>query len=330
MTFTIWKAALLLGLLAFSALLWLNSHVGYEAKSAILIKGNGENQDEVLAETIAAFAETNTFAERTLKSTRLQESAVGQLLPEEQEALIEEVSVRGGGKKGGLIIVTAENLDADTAEVASNESTETLVRMGRVYLGDEKEFTSTVIDTAILKKGLVYPGQYVAKTVLTTLFLFALLVLVEPVIGWIQRMVPGKTRTQEMLITDMQVAPDQRFVPQKLDSTFLYPETMEPVIPAPQPKASEVVNAEVFGKSETETGIPTNKTALQSVSVSMEDLPFRFETPVEEVTPETEHKEMEMNADENTAPTVVEALPAEKEPTVLEYKRRLNELLSQK
>jgi hypothetical protein len=128
----------------------------------------------------------------------------------------------------------------------------------------------------------------------------------------------GKEEAEEPIM------PDERFVPQKLDPAFLYAETPKEVHPV-QPKASDVVKGELF--SHVDEDMPTNKTPLQSVSVSMEDLPFTFETPVEEVIPENETGAPVM---ETPAQEVAEALPIETEPTVLEYKRRLNELLSQK
>ncbi len=320
---TVWKIALFGGLLAFSLLLWLNGHVGYVAKSALLVNGHADNQDDVLAKTVAAFALTDTFTERTLRSTRLQESAVGVLSAEEQAQAVEQITVRGGNK-GGLVMITVENTDADVAEILSMEGMETLLRMSRIYIGDETEFTNTVIDQAIVTKGLVHPVLYAAKSLGTAWILFALILLLGPVWNWIMNQLRGLSHTQkkEKEHTKREAVPettDQRFVPQKLDPTFLYPQAeVLPEFPTPLPKASEIVNSEVYGQAPESP----QKSPLQSVSVSMEDLPFTFETP---------HAE---NQETGVPPVIVapaeEEIPADREPTVLEYKRRLNELLSQK
>ena len=306
---TVWKVALLGGLLAFSCLLWLNDHVGYEAKSAILFHGSSSNQDEVLARTVAAFRETETFKDRTLNSTRFQED-IAEIVPtEEQGDALVNVQVRGG-KQGGLVVVTASHADAQAATVLSRESTETLLRMSRMYIGDNKEFTSTVIDAPVVSKSIIYPFIYVIQSVGTALVLFALFILLEPAFYWLRRVFRkaiGKLWGEQHAAEEgAGETLHEHFVPQKLDPAFLYQ--------SPQPKAEEVIQHELYG----EPGV----NPLQSVSVSVEDLPFTFETSDEEAskTEAVEEKTEEVPA----APAV------EKEPTVLEYKRRLNELLSQR
>lgn len=325
-TFSIWKIALFGGLLAFSLLFWLNDHIGYQAKSAILFTGHNNNQDDILAQTVASLADTNTFVERTLGSTRLQDGSVGQMTAEDQQALIEGVTVRGGNQ-GGLVVVVSTDPDAETAEIASVESTETLLRMSRLYLGNEQEFTSTVIDEAIIKKSLTEPFLYVLKSIALAVVLFAILILFMPAFLWIRKQLrklstkKGESKEYDEAEEHLEEL-DQRFVPQKLDPTFLYPErelSTEENSAAPL-KASEILKNEVYGHPQESN----NTTPLQSVSVSMEDLPFSFETPVEEVMPEKE------SVASQAASAEAPVLPAEQEPSVLEYKKRLNELLAQK
>ena len=127
-------------------------------------------------------------------------------------------------------------------------------------------------------------------------------------------------------------------MPQKIDANFLLPDQEaleaegvfeerhdgdgEEAIAAVAPrKASEVLQEAVYGKPVT---------GLQSVSVAMEDLPFTFETgeaTQEEVAPK---KETVAVIPETVVATeeVVPSTPSE--PSVEEYKKRLNELLSQK
>lgn len=323
--FSFWKIALFGGLLVFSLLFWLNDFVGYSAKSAILINGHNGNQDDVLAKTVASFGDTDVFVKRTLGSTRLQESMLGSMDAEAQLIALQKVAVTGG-KKGGLVILTATNLDREVAETVSTESTETLLRMSRVYLGDETEFSATVIDKAIVTKGLTNPWTYTLLSIATALVLMLVIVLLGPAItifkNQIQQVVGRKgEKHPEENIESL----DQRFVPQKLDPTFLYSGAEVPAQPIfPQPKATEVVKSEVYGKS-----------PLQSVSVSMEDLPFTFETPTEEektqvsesVVPEKVIPEASFTPDVTADQ---QESGADKEPSVLEYKRRLNELLAQK
>ena len=307
---TVWKAALLGGLLVFALLFWLNDHVGYEAKSAILFHGSSSNQDEVLARTVAAFRETEMFTERTLGSTRLQEEIVAVVPTEEQVDALKSVQVQGG-KKGGLVIVAASHADAQAAEVLSREGTETLLRMSRMYLGNEKEFTSTVIDAPVVTKSLIHPVLYLLQSLVTALILFGIITLLEPAFHFVVRQfqsiakrVLGKKQEEEVVPEHL----DERFVPQKLDPTFLYQN--------PQPKAEDIIQHELYGEPE--------QNPLQSVSVSLEDLPFTFESSEEK-------------KEESPVESVIEPEPVahaseatDKEPTVLEYKRRLNELLAQK
>lgn len=300
--------------MAFSALFWLNSHVGYVAKGAVLVRGTGNTSDDILARTVAAFEDTETFIERTLQFGSLQEGALGQLEEGEQRKAIQDVKVEGG-TNGGLVTVIAKSSESETATVLAEESTETLLRMARLYLGNEKEVALTVIDQPIVSKGVVSPGIYVIKTFASAFALFVILLGVQSLVQLFR-----KDRGENLTVVSEEER-DARFVPQKLDPTFLYPERevtseeqIEPEAPAlhPQPKASEVIKQEEYGHAPD--------SSLQSVSVSMDDLPFTFETSETETEPES------VVSEEKTS----ENVGSDREPTVVEYKRRLNELLAQK
>ena len=174
---TFWNVALFAGLLALSFLFWLNSHVGYQAKSALLVKSS-PSQNENIAKTLAAFGDTEVFQERTLGSTRLQESEVGALEQDEKEALLKTVNIEGG-KKGGLVTLTVKADNQEAARIVSQEAMETVLRMNKIYLNTEGEIAVSVIDEAIITKAIVRPVSLAVKTIVSAVVLFGIITLVQ-------------------------------------------------------------------------------------------------------------------------------------------------------
>lgn len=293
--------------MTFSLLFWLNGHIGFQAKSALLVKPKNIQETKTLTATIESFSKTNTFEERTLTSTRFQD-AVANLDEEDHATLLKSVKVTSKGKSG-LVTVTSKHAEKDVALLLTDESVETLRRMTRLYLASENELELITLDQAITKKSIVEPVSYSQKSIVTALILFFLILVLRP-LGEKVKTFFSKKKEDEV----SQYARDQRFVPQKLDPAFLYTPSEDYT---PQPKARDQIQAEEYG------GVP--KGGLQSVSVSMEDLPFSFEGQNNEQG-EVEPVQIEPAGEEKEVKGETEL----QEPTVIEYKRRLNELLSQK
>lgn len=327
---SLWTLALFGGLLFVSGLFWLDGHMGYQAESVIVVHDtHGAAGDAVLAKSVVGMKNTDQFMRRTLGSSRVTESDVAQQTAREQlTLLVKKVSVTND-TESGIIHVTATLGDGDTATLLVNESVETLMRMTRATYKDG--VTIEKLDEPVITNTVLSPWQLLAKSILTALGLMLLAILFLGLFGsLIQRF---RNRGKKGAGED--TSRDKRFVPQKLDANFLLPDQEaleaegvfeehpgsneeEVTITTPPRKASEVLQEAVYGKPVT---------GLQSVSVAMEDLPFTFETG--ETTKEEAPKAETVTVVPETVAAVVEEV-APSEPSVEEYKKRLNELLSQK
>lgn len=327
---SLWTLALFGGLLFVSGLFWLDGHMEYQAESVIVVHDiHGAAGDAVLAKSVVGMKNTDQFMRRTLGSSRVTESDVAQQTAREQlTLLVKKVSVTND-TESGIIHVTATLSDGDIATLLVNESVETLMRMTRATYKDG--VTIEKLDEPVITNTVLSPWQLLAKSVLTALGLMLLGSLFLGLFGsLIQRF---RNRGKKVVSED--VSRDERFVPQKIDANFLLPdqETTEtevtteehhdetPGVAAVPRKATDVLQEAVYGKPVT---------GLQSVSVAMEDLPFTFETgePTKEEAPKAETVTIVPETVTTVAEEVVPSTPSE--PSVEEYKKRLNELLSQK
>jgi hypothetical protein len=286
-------------------------------------------EDGELVDTVTGFAKTGQFVKRTGGSDRLQASDFSELTETEQITfLVKKVRVFGG-KEGGLVRVQVLDQDAERAILVNEESIETLLRMTSFYYPAPKEVEVRVIDQPAAKRALISPVLYAVKSGVSAVLAFFCLELLLSFSIFGSRKVKTmgifKKETSVVKAEEVQgTVTKEMFVPQKVDPKFLYGETGEDEATLEeelaQPKASERVKNEVYGTYEGG--------GLASVSVAMEDLPFQFETSTEEasvVNPSEHPLEAyiaEQEKQEAEAPTA--------EPSVLEYKKRLNELLAQK
>jgi capsular polysaccharide biosynthesis protein len=327
--FSIWSLALLIGLLFVSLFLWLDSHLGYKAEATVLVQSKSALYEQgELVETVTGFAKTGQFVKRTVASDRLQASSFSELSEAQQITFLVKKVTATGGKEGGLVRVAVQDKDIERATIVNEESIETLLRMTSFYYPVGKDIDVRIIDQPATKRSLYSPVLYAAKSGASALlaFFFIELLLSFFAIGG-QKMKTFRffKKGTPVAQADEQGATKDMFVPQKVDPKFLYGEAsgeQETVVTEElpiQPKASEVVNKEVYGMYEG--------SGLASVSVAMEDLPFQFETSAEE--------SLAGNLSEHPLEAYIlsqekqEDAP-EAEPSVLEYKKRLNELLAQK
>ncbi len=333
--FSFWNLSLLVGLLVVSSFLWLDSHLGYRTEGVVLVQSAGSEAcitETESATTVASFAKTGQFVKRTISSTRLQSSGFSELTEEQQIAfLVKNVAVESGSE-GALIRVITKDRDLERSILVNEESIETLIRMTAVYYAGDIAQTVRVIDAPTGKRALLNPLLYAIKSGLSAILLFLVIELIYSVISF------GKRRVKKISKNNLDQSGAEiestknMFVPQKVDPKFLSgtfteevkeENSQEETEDKKLPKASKSINEKVYGSYKGG--------GLASVSVSMQDLPFSFEgdnssQQTEALVQEEEEHPLEAYIQSQENKEVVEAV----EPSVLEYKKRLNELLAQK
>lgn len=299
-------AAIFGGTLVAASFFWYGQHAGFVGHSALFI--HAVDNDQAI-ETVEAFAYTNQFLARTTTSGRFQSSVWGSRTPVEQEQSLKknlDVSQLQNGEV--LTINFFDPSDQDAALVGTRESVETLIRMSQSYLNID---TLHVLDEpaveATFQKPYWYALEVLLSAVLSTL-------LIELLIQAALFLLRHRTTEERSIPT-----PDH-FVPEKIEA-FHFPQE-----PVPAEAYDETPVFESIRETETTPGtekvVPEEyaapMTGLQSVSMSMEDLPFELETP------HTSESVVKTGDEGSPSAPAVAKMP---EPSVVEYKRRLNELL---
>jgi hypothetical protein len=303
---TSYRLVLILGgTLIAASFFWYGRHAGFEGRSALLVESA---QNDGIAQTVAGFAQTRQFVERTTSSGRFQESVWKNRSAAEQKTAVMDNSDVTVVQKSSVIVLRFFDTSEEGALVGTSEGLETLVRMTRAYENAEG-LSVRVLDEPFVEKSFHAAPWFAVEVALSALFASLILELLIRVILLGKAQVKRKTSAPR--------ATPEHFVPERLDSFSFPEETFEP------PELDEIPVYEPgepapFEKRSFPTPVAP-QTGLQSVSMSMEDLPFKLETP-ESSAPASPQEEGAARVPEPKT----SSLP---EPSVVEYKRRLNELL---
>ncbi len=311
-------------------LFWLDSFRAYESEVRVLVIGKSSNvaADQVV-ENFAELSKNLSFYDRVLEGSDLiDDDFQGYSQDKRKELWNETVSVKRSDKSG-VLIITARQDRAEKAKLLSEETTKALFAVASFYYNIKTDIDMRVVDESITKTVLRDPLQYVlvsfASAFGITAFFFGILSVVPLLFG--ERKV-AIAPSFEVGAAVPFIDP-RKFVPARptnlaFESSHEAQESRETVVESD--KSQEVSRPEVVSDERLLPGM------------DVEDLPFQFEETYEELpqgmlreeeeVPEIEVVEIfpEAVASEEV---VKEEVPVKhEEPTVEEYKRRLNELLS--
>ncbi len=297
-----------------SALFWLDYFRAYETEVNVLFVTEEKHPAPVVADSLEAIMKTLTFALRAEA-----DMSEGVLLPvtdskDEQKAFWNQHLTVKTSKESG-ILVFAQKGDSEAESRQKAEATlKTLMVATNLYYGESRQVELRVIDkplTRIVVSSWVHYGLAVLATavLLTVVFFGSLMLLTRKT-----------TKTLPVIETHIGEAvpwlDPQKFVAVKPESlTFqetlpeIGTEEVATVIPKPSVKKAEKA-------AHAPSNLPVMSGALPQFGIEEVDLVTEATVP--------EQEEM-MHEEEKVAtfdPTV--------EPTVEEYKRRLNELLKGK
>lgn len=321
---------------AAALLFWLDSFRAYESEVRVLVIGKSPAvaTDQVV-ENFAELSKNLSFYERVLAGNDLiDDDFLGYSQDKRKELWNETVGVKRSDKSG-ILIITARQDRAEKAKLLAEETTKTLFAVASFYYNIKTDIDMRIVDEPITKTVLRDPIEYVlvsfGSAFGVTAFFFGLLSVVPLVFG------------------DRKAAPAPSFevgaaVP------FIDPRKFVPARPtnlAFESSHEAQESREVVTEPITQTAKPQSHPETVSEErllpgMDVEELPFQFE----EISGEEELPQgMLRDEEEIPAVEVTEIFPEEKtiiseepikeeapvkqgEPTVEEYKRRLNELLS--
>lgn len=311
-------------------LFWLDSFRAYESEVRVLVIGKSPNvaADQVV-ENFAELSKNLSFYDRVLEGSDLiDDDFQGYSQDKRKELWNETVSVKRSDKSG-VLIITARQDRAEKAKLLSEETTKALFAVASFYYNIKTDIDMRVVDESITKTVLRDPLQYVlvsfASALGITVFFFGILSVVPLLFG--ERKVADAPSFE--VGAAVPFIDPRKFVPARptnlaFESSHEAQESRETVVESD--KSQEVSRPEVVSDERLLPGM------------DVENLPFQFEETYEELpqgmlreeeeVPEVEVMEIfpEAVASEEV---VKEEVPVKhEEPTVEEYKRRLNELLS--
>lgn len=346
-----WKRSFLVALVFVTlaaGLFWLDAFRGYRAETTVMVIGKSPlvNAPQA-AGNLAALPLTLSFYDRLLQENDfLTDPSAGETPDQRKDDWNRTITVaRQNGS--GVFTLGVEDTDRERAERLAEASARTLVGLSGMYYNVKTDIDVRLVDGPILRTVVPDPVRYVATSVVTGVIMTGIFFLTLMFLPELFRLRPAFRRAESasaagqgadgtsktgVTLSGQFGAPEmeryfdpEKFVPRK-PATLSY-ETKEPSVEsaprpavktAPAPSALPVVDA-------------------LNLPVAEADLPFTFETPapplptlsdVPDTFPETEDIVTVSAADNAPPDTPPSVSDKPSEPTVEEYKRRLNELLS--
>ncbi len=300
-----------------SLLFWLDDYRVYQSEMRILVIGKVPTvaTDQVV-ENFTELSRNLSFYERVLAGNDLIDDHFEGYTKDERKAAWNEMVTVNRSAQSGVLVVTAREASPESAKRLSEETGRALFAVAAFYYNVKTDIDLRVVDEPIIKTVVGEPIRYVVTSLgsalfLTTLF-FMLLSLLPTLFG------RDLGRTPEFPVgASVPYIDPQKFVPERPVMTFES---------APKTRGE---TPETPAKAETES--VTTERLLPGMDAT--ELPFQFETnfPDDEAEETTELADLPvMNGFVESTP-IAPATPEpvkKDEPTIEEYKRRLNELLS--
>ena len=337
-----------------SGLFWLDFFRGYHADVTVLIiaqPGMPETSEDV-AENAVELTQTLAFYERVLADNDLIDDDVEGYAPDARKTeWHKKVSVKRQGESG-VLLIRAQGDTPEQAKRLAKQTAQTLFTVAGFYYDVKTEIDMRIIDGPLAAYALDRPFLFVMTSILSGLMLtgvfFSLLQVVPAIFSRRARRITAGERAPVVERAHPEFAVGEavpwidpkKFIPsrpQALSFENMLQHTIRPVSTEEHPSVT-------VAHAPAPVNLPTveNEKTLPMM-VDEADLPFTFEHPTEERSQEpTVEKKQDSPLDFpvrgehaiEPLPIVSSATPSvladreRGEPTVEEYKRRLNALLS--
>ncbi len=322
-----------------SSLFWLDFFRSYRAEMTVLVVSKIGITHNV-ADSLAALTRTLSFYERVLADNDLIDDEFAGYVPNKRKALWNEtVSVKQEDKSGTLVILAT----GDTPEQArrlAQQVARTMFAVAGLYYNVKTDVDMRIIDGPIAARAFDNILLFSVTSILTGF-------CVTVVFFWLLKMVPGFIGGPRKSIDlgNISAVGDKTYLESEIGETvpWIDPRTFVPA--KPKTLSFENVVQETQGAPATRTAYSAKRAQAplnlpiaddtMDLPVADEDsLPFEFEAwPAATESYRGEPEDIELSFAEPisdmTQPETERQLSEERdEPTVEEYKRRLNELLS--
>lgn len=315
-----------------TSLFWLESYRAYESEIRVLVIGKspGIAIDQVV-ENFAEMTSNLSFYERVLAENDLIDDSFEGYSKDTRKALWNEVVTVKRSDGSGVLTVTAKQDTSEKSKMFAEATVNTLFSLAGFYYNIKTDIDLRVVDETIVKTVLRSPVQYVFVSFGSALGLTILFF-------WFLTITPFFFRKKKGAVSPVAVTNDQEHVSTKehIHQMYAIGEAVPYIDPQKFIPARPMLT---FGSSHEEqqireevsrpidTKIPDATTTLSSErmlpGMDVEALPFEFEE-----RPEDEQKSiLSPSIDETSLPKTVVPEVELGEPTIEEYKRRLNELL---
>ncbi len=333
-------------------LFWLDGFRSYESEVRVIVIGKsaGIATDQVV-ENLAVLTSNLSFYERVLSGNDLIDDDFAGFSPDKRKTLWNEAVTAKRSEGSSVLVITARQDSAEKAKLLSEETVKTLFSVASFYYTIQTDVDMRIVDGTIIKTTLRSPFQYVLTSfgsalVLTTVF-FSLL-SVAPVLFGGHRSVEKRS-----IKAPSETSLEKEYQDFTLGSAVPYIDPRKFVPARPKTLSFESSHEEQLIRQEilaplTNQALEEKEIAVEASSERMlpgmdvENLPFEFEEipHTEGMIRNTDMPDealifsgVESAVEEKVAPVqevVEEIVPPVKtgEPTIEEYKRRLNELLS--
>lgn len=316
-----------------SCLFWLDTFRGYEAEVRVLVIGKSPSTStDQVVENFAELTSNLSFYERVLEGNDLIDDAFEGQTKDRRKALWNEAVVVKQSEKSGVLVITARQSTNEASKRLAEETVKTLFSLVPFYYNVKTDVDLRVVDEVIVAPVLLRPIQYVLVSVgsacgVTIVFFWILSVTPfffrergakkspRPVFAQDE-----KEHQEFALGASVPYIDPQKFIPARPAMTFESSHEEQQI--------RQEILAPIVGKETHVEGPVWNERMLPGMDV--ESLPFEFE----ETFPEDDQKEQEeVREKEEGVPAVIQEEQHQQpiptgEPTVEEYKRRLNELLA--
>lgn len=312
-------------------LFWLDFFRVYEAEVDILVIGKTPVvSTEQVVENFVGLSRSLSFYDRVLAGDdQIDDDFQGYSKDDRKKLWRKTLSVKRIGESG-ILTLRAKNVSAETAKLLVEQSAKELFSVAGFYYNVKTDIDMRVVDGPIIRTRvdnvILYSAVSIATGILFTSLFFLFLQITPFFFQKTQknridsRSLPessngGKAYPHFNIGDSVPLIDPKKFVPSR-PTSLSYENYSQEEKQEEKRIREEILSSSV--KSSAPDNLPTASTK-GDLPVATEELPFTFEDVKEENTTETFEESLQQAMPENEKKT--------SEPTVEEYKRRLNELL---
>lgn len=326
-----------------SGLFWLDFFRSYETEISVLMvsrANKGENSVSI-SNNMAEIISTLAFYNRLIENSDTLDDEFASLTQDQKKEKWQSIVSLSKKNESGVLVIRVKGDTSERSKTLAEETARTLFATAGLYYNIDTDIDMRVIDGPIVSYSLHKPWLYVVMVLFSGLS-------VSSFFFFVLRMIPAffSHNEEKRVFPDFFVSPsmpgeekENHFVYESFDTEnapFIDPKKFVPEKPEALSfdrnieEVPEIIESAHTKHSSAPANLPIAEFPFAEDESS---LPFTFETPA--VSEEAKYEEEAVINEEVLLPEVPEEAVEEEmqtisdaEPTVEDYKRRLNELLS--